>query len=83
MAFGSGVLIATLCFSILPEAFSHTQTLDATIIGFILGGLSHIIANAVLERKSKPKASTNIHRDSPVDKDININNMELAASYYI
>ncbi|HKO65209.1 MAG TPA: hypothetical protein VJU13_08400 [Candidatus Nitrosocosmicus sp.] len=73
MAFGSGVLIATLCFSILPEAFSHTQTLDATIIGFILGGLSYIIANAVLERKSKPKASTNMHRVTPVGKDMTEN----------
>jgi zinc transporter, ZIP family len=68
MAFGSGVLIATLCFSILPEAFSHTHTLHATAIGFILGGLSYMIANAVLERKSKPKVSTNMHRATPDDK---------------
>ena len=66
MAFGSGVLIATLCFSILPEAFSHTHTLDATIMGFILGGLSYTISNAVLEKKSK-KASTNITEKTPDD----------------
>jgi hypothetical protein len=59
MAFGSGVLIATLCFSILPEAVSYTHTLDETIIGFILGGISYIIANTVLERKSKRKHSRN------------------------
>ena len=65
MAFGSGVLIATLCFSILPEAFSYTHSLTSTAIGFILGGLSYIIANAILERKSKVKASTNIHSKTP------------------
>lgn len=67
MAFGSGVLIATLCFSILPEAFSYTHTLQETATGFILGGLSYIIANAILERKSKAKASTN-HTRTAGDK---------------
>ncbi len=68
MAFGSGVLIATLCFSILPEAFSYTHELTATSIGFILGGLSYIIANTVLERKSNTKASTNVHPEASGDK---------------
>ena len=36
MAFGSGVLIATLTFSILVEAFQVTHTLPATVTGFIL-----------------------------------------------
>jgi len=34
MAFGSGVFIATLTFSILVEAFSVTHTQPATAIGF-------------------------------------------------
>ena len=67
MAFGSGVLVATLCFSILPEAFSYTHELTATATGFILGGLSYIIANAIIERKSKAKPSTNTCRKTPLD----------------
>lgn len=62
MAFGSGVLIATLTFSILVEAFNVTHTLPATATGFILGGVSYAIANAILERKSKPKTSKNAHK---------------------
>ena len=61
MAFGSGVLIATLTFSILVEAFNVTHTLMATATGFILGGVSYSIANLILERKSKSKASKNGH----------------------
>ena len=57
MAFGSGVLIATLTFSILVEAFSVTHTLPATLVGFILGGFSYAIANAILERRLKNKIS--------------------------
>src|SRR6476660_6623705 len=59
MAFGSGVLIATLTFSILVEAFNVTHTLAATATGFILGGVSYGIANLILERKSKSKTSKN------------------------
>lgn len=61
MAFGSGVLIATLTFSILVEAFNVTHTLTATATGFILGGVSYSIANLILGRKSKSKASKNGH----------------------
>lgn len=57
MAFGSGVLIATLAFSILVEAFEVTHALPATLLGLILGGISYAIANAILERKSKSKSS--------------------------
>ena len=56
MAFGSGVLIATLTFSILVEAFNVTHTLAATATGFILGGVSYGIAN-LIKRKSKSKTS--------------------------
>jgi zinc transporter, ZIP family len=57
MAFGTGVLIATLTFSILVDAFSVTHALPATAVGFILGGVSFTIANYILERKSKSRAS--------------------------
>jgi len=57
MAFGSGVLIATLTLSILVEAFEVTHTLPATIIGFLLGGISYGGANAILEKKSKTRSS--------------------------
>jgi ZIP family zinc transporter len=63
MAFGSGVLIATLTFSILVEAFSITHTLPATAAGFILGGVSYSLANLILERKSKSKTSINEHKN--------------------
>lgn len=67
MAFGSGVLVATLTFSILVEAFSVTHTIPATATGFILGGLSFSIANLILERKSKSKEKTTTtkHANSP------------------
>jgi ZIP family zinc transporter len=56
MAFGSGVLIATLTFSILIDAFQVTHTLPATVTGFILGGISFSIANYFLKKKSTSKA---------------------------
>ena len=59
MAFGSRVLIATLTFSILVEAFQVTHTLPATVTGFILGGISFNIANYFLKKKSNSKASSN------------------------
>ncbi|WP_196816805.1 hypothetical protein [Candidatus Nitrosocosmicus oleophilus] len=59
MAFGSGVLITTLTFSILVEAFQVTHTLPATVTGFILGGISFSIANYFLKKKSAAKASSN------------------------
>lgn len=64
MAFGSGVLIATLTFSILVEAFSVTHTLPATVTGFILGGISFSLADYFLKRKSVSK--------SPVAKQGNV-----------
>jgi zinc transporter, ZIP family len=56
MAFGSGVLVATLTFSILIEAFSVTHTLPATVTGFILGGISFSFADYFLKRKSASKS---------------------------
>ncbi|HEY7081199.1 MAG TPA: ZIP family metal transporter [Nitrososphaeraceae archaeon] len=68
MAFGSGVLIATLTFSILVEAFNVTHSLSATATGFVLGGVSYGIANSILQRKSKPKVSKNRHKTESDDK---------------
>src|SRR5215813_3666425 len=71
MAFGSGVLIATLTFSILVEAFNVTHTLPATLVGFILGGVSYGFANAILERKSKTKSlkSGSLVHDGKINND--------------
>jgi ZIP family zinc transporter len=52
MAFGSGVLIAALSFSLIEEAFSKSQSIPPVIIGFIVGGLSYTIANYILSKKS-------------------------------
>jgi len=38
MAFGSGVLIAALSFSLMQEAFEHSQSLASAILGFLFGG---------------------------------------------
>lgn len=56
MAFGSGVLIATLTFSILVEAISVTHTVPAALTGLILGGISFSIADYILKRKSSSKS---------------------------
>jgi len=71
MAFGSGVLIATLTFSILVEAFNVTHTLPATLVGFILGGVSYGFANAILDRKSKTKSlkSGSLVHDGKINND--------------
>ena len=53
MAFGSGVLVAALAFSLIEEAFSMSQSVPPVIIGFGLGGLSYTIANYILDKRSK------------------------------
>jgi ZIP family zinc transporter len=58
-AFGSGVLVAALTFSLVEEAFSLSQSIPSVIIGFILGGVSYSIANHILDRKSKSKSDDN------------------------
>ncbi len=68
MAFGCGVLIATLTFPILVEAFEVTHTLPATATGFFLGGISFSIANYILEKKSKRLGSRNKQLVASEDK---------------
>jgi zinc transporter, ZIP family len=46
MAFGSGVLVASLAFSLVEEAFEMSQSIPSVIIGFISGGLAYTIANS-------------------------------------
>ena len=53
MAFGSGVLVAALAFSLIEESFSLSQSIPPVIIGFIGGGLSYTLANHFLNKKSK------------------------------
>jgi ZIP family zinc transporter len=59
MAFGSGVLVAALTFSLVEEAFSLSQSIPPVVIGFILGGLSYSIANYILAKKSESKSGGN------------------------
>src|SRR5215217_7135861 len=56
MAFGSGVLVAALTFSLVEEAFSLSQSIPPVVFGFVLGGVSYSIANYILDRTSKSKS---------------------------
>jgi zinc transporter, ZIP family len=52
MAFGSGVLVASLAYSLIEEAFKMSQSVPPVIIGFISGSLDSIIANYCLSKRS-------------------------------
>jgi zinc transporter, ZIP family len=52
MAFGAGVLIAALTFSLIEEAYDLVNDLVPVVLGFTLGGLSYSIANYILNIKS-------------------------------
>ena len=58
MAFGSGVLLAALTFSLVEEAFSLSQSIPPVVIGFILGGVAYSVANHILDRRSKSKSKS-------------------------
>ncbi|MDD5489430.1 MAG: ZIP family zinc transporter [Candidatus Moranbacteria bacterium] len=49
MAFGSGVLVCALTFGLMEEAFG-LGGFDATIIGFLLGGLAFILGDYTILR---------------------------------
>jgi zinc transporter, ZIP family len=53
MAFGSGVLVAALTFSLVEEAFNLSQSIPPVVIGFVLGGVSYSVANYILDKKSR------------------------------
>lgn len=52
MAFGAGVLVAALTFSLIEEAFSLVKDIVPVIAGFILGGASYSVANRLINRRS-------------------------------
>ena len=52
MAFGSGVLVAALAFSLIQEAFELSRSLLPVIAGFILGGIAYTVANYYLTKRS-------------------------------
>lgn len=64
MAFGSGVLVAALTFSLVEEAFSLSQSIPPVVIGFILGGVAYSVANHILDRKSKSKSKSKSDGDT-------------------
>ena len=72
MAFGSGVLVAALTFSLVEEAFSLSQAIPPVVIGFILGGVSYSVANHILDRKSKSESSSDPHAASNSNSSNNI-----------
>ena len=51
MAFGAGVLVAALTFSLIEEAYSLVNDLVPVVSGFTLGGISYSIANYILNKK--------------------------------
>ncbi len=59
MAFGSGVLVAALTFSLVEEAFSLSKSIPPVVIGFISGGVAYSVANHILDGKSKSKSNGN------------------------
>lgn len=53
MAFGAGVLVAALTFSLIEEAFSLVENKVIPVLaGFVLGGISYSVANRILTRKN-------------------------------
>jgi zinc transporter, ZIP family len=59
MAFGSGVLVAALTFSLVEEAFSLSQSIPHVVIGFVLGGMAYSVANYILDRRSNSLSDDN------------------------
>jgi ZIP family zinc transporter len=53
MAFGAGVLVAALTFSLIDEAFSLAKNMVPVIAGFALGGISYSVANRIINKKNE------------------------------
>jgi zinc transporter, ZIP family len=66
MAFGSGVLVAALTFSLIEEAFNLSQSIPPVVIGFIMGGISYSVANRILDKKDKGSSSSSAATTSTV-----------------
>jgi ZIP family zinc transporter len=56
MAFGAGVLISALAFDLVDEA-ETTGGLTATAVGFLVGAVVYVAANAALARRGARHAS--------------------------
>ncbi|MDQ3837072.1 MAG: ZIP family zinc transporter [Thermoproteota archaeon] len=64
MAFGAGVLVAALTFSLIEEAYNLVNDLVPVVLGFVLGGLSYSIANHMLNRKGGTKNRKRSHGEN-------------------
>ena len=64
MAFGVGVLIAALTFSLIEEAYQEVKDIVTVVLGFALGGLSYSIANHILNKRSGTRHRKQSHGDS-------------------
>lgn len=65
MAFGSGVLVAALAFSLMEEAFQLAQqSILPVIIGFAAGGISYSVVNYVLNKKGGTKHRKKSHGEN-------------------
>ena len=51
MAFGAGVLVAALTFSLIEAAYSLVNDLLPVVLGFVLGGVSYSLANHILNKR--------------------------------
>src|SRR5919199_1737840 len=64
MAFGAGVLIAALTFSLIEEAYGLVNDLVPVVLGFALGGLSYSVVNHILNKKSGTKNRKRSHGEN-------------------
>ena len=64
MAFGAGVLIAALTFSLIEEAYNLVNDIVIVVFGFALGGLSYSIANHILNKRSGTKNRKRSHGEN-------------------
>src|ERR687885_265550 len=64
MAFGAGVLVAALTFSLIEEAYGLVNDLVPVVLGFALGGLSYSAVNHILNRKSSTKSRKRSHGEN-------------------
>ena len=64
MAFGAGVLVAALTFSLIEEAYNLVNDLVPVVLGFTLGGLSYSIANYILNKRKGTKNRKRSHGEN-------------------
>ncbi|MDQ3873357.1 MAG: ZIP family zinc transporter [Thermoproteota archaeon] len=64
MAFGAGVLVAALTFSLIEEAYNLVNDIVPVVLGFALGGLSYSVVNHILNNKSGTKNRKRSHGEN-------------------